>query len=632
MAMPKGVKNCFRCRTRPDQLIGEGGQPGKVTLARAPVDNDGLAVDITQIGLGRSGKQLRNLWTMISRRSEGGEDFMLGQARSAYHSLAIVLWLLSECCGGSTALAHNASVHRDMTERAWEIMIALSGNQLDMPANPDTVALAAAAGSAIRNLQGLPAALPPPKQTRCADLDLIRRYGSSPNWGAPADFTQLTLGAVPYPVSVTYITGNDCGIDPDWKPGAFFDSINGGHEGSGRQDLTGVVLGFWAHQPDDEEDDWHIFFRPTNAGGMSFVKNYIETTLGAGAATVWVPLHCLLACAGDFLGLGGSCKDCLDQAIDDAKHVIHEGVEAVDGLAPGFGDHTSLFLYTGMGHHIDVAPPGAPAPWKLNPAAYDDRPGLLLENAGPIGIPDSVEFLAMTAADGFGMTVHYDPSRGPKRYEIRNRQDAHPDSVHRGEADWQFQSFAHTPFTPLDNLARAGWDDFRADPRAHVRDLGWPLHAFGDAIVPMHVAGTSGWGHRPYEDAFEQHFAAYLHTEDANAARLQAIDIVQRAVVWRKIIVDWRRLHPESGSDIPIRDLITRLAQFTWSRISGPAMLVWPFNPAMSTQYLVPVTGKGLAIGYYELAPGADAVNRDLATEAIAAEMAFLISAAEVLP
>lgn len=551
--------------------------------------------------------------------------------RRRHRSMLVALLVLGDVFGASSAWAHNASVHRDMTERAWEIMIALARDGLDTPADPATVALAAAAKSAIRKLQGLPAGLPAPKQAQCADLDLIRRFGSSPNWGAPADFSQLTLGTVPFPISLTYITGNDCGIDPDWAPGAFFDTINSPRSALG-QDLTGVVLGFWAHQPDDEADDWHIFFRAPNATGLSYIKSYIDGVLGAGAATVWVPLRCLLKCVGDFLGIGGSCKQCLDEAIAEAQRVAHEGVAALDGLAPGFGDHTSLALYTGMGHHINVSPPGVPGPWKLNPAAYDDRPGLLIENAGPIGLPDPVEFVTMAAADGLGMTVHYDPSHGPKRYEIRDRGDMHPDSVARGEDDWEFLSFAHTPFTPLDNLARAGWDEFRGNPARHVKDLGWALHAFGDAIVPMHIVGTFGWGHRPYEDAFEQRFPRYLNTTDPVAAKIQAVDIVRRATAWRQIILDWRAQNPATPNDVPLRDLITRLAVFTWFRVLNPAVLLWPYNVTMSSQYLGPLVGKQVAIGYYELAPGADDVNRDLAAEAIAAEMAFIISAAEVLP
>jgi hypothetical protein len=230
----------------------------------------------------------------------------------------VAILALGALFGASSAWAHNASVHRDMTERAWEIMTGLARDQLDAPSDPATLALAAAAKSAIRTLQGLPAGLPPPKQTQCADLDLIRRFGSSPNWGvSTADFGQLTLGAVPFPISLTYLTGNDCGIDPDWAPGAFFDSINSPRSPLG-QDLTGVVLGFWAHQPDDEADDWHTFFRVPNVTGLSVIKSYIDGVLGAGAAMVWIPLRCALKCIGALLGIGGSCKQCLDEAIAEA--------------------------------------------------------------------------------------------------------------------------------------------------------------------------------------------------------------------------------------------------------------------------------------------------------------------------
>src|SRR5215472_225014 len=149
----------------------------------------------------------------------------MARTRARRCSMLVAILALASV-GASTALAHNASVHRDMTERAWEIMIALSRDALNAPADPATAALASAATSAIRKFQALPAGLPAPRQIECADLDLIRRYGSSPNWGAPADFSQLKLGAVRFPISTTYITGNDCGIDPDWAPGAFFDTLN----------------------------------------------------------------------------------------------------------------------------------------------------------------------------------------------------------------------------------------------------------------------------------------------------------------------------------------------------------------------------------------------------------------------
>jgi hypothetical protein len=229
--------------------------------------------------------------------------------------------------------AHNARVHRDMTDRAYHVMLALAAARLDTASDPALAELAVAAGKAIRKLQGVPAGLPPPKDSRCADPETIKKIGTNtPSWGAPPSFEAMVLGALPYPIATTYLTGTDCGIDPDWSPGAFFDAIN--VPGPGGVDHTGAGLGFWAHQPDDEVDDWHVYFRPTNAAGMSVIKSYIEAALGAGAGTVWISAKCALTCLGSALTLGivGDCKACIDDAIADAKNAVHDGLATIDGV------------------------------------------------------------------------------------------------------------------------------------------------------------------------------------------------------------------------------------------------------------------------------------------------------------
>jgi hypothetical protein len=543
----------------------------------------------------------------------------------------LLIGVLGAALGAAPAHAHNARVHRDMTDRAYHVMRALAAGRIDTAGDTAMVELAAAARRAVPKLQALPAGLPKPKDSRCADPKTISAIGTNtPNWGAPGSFEAVPLGTVRYPILTTYITGSDCGIDPDWKPGAFFDTVND-PPAAGR-DHTGNVLGFWAHQPDDEEDDWHVYFRPTNAIGFSQIKSYIEAALGVGAGAVWVTVRCALTCAASALtfGLVGDCKACVDEAIEEAQNAAHDGLATIDGVFPGFGDHTSLDMYTGMGHHLNMAPPGPPLPWKLGPGAFDDRPGLLVESAGPIGWPDSIEMLAMLAADTWGMTVHYDPSLGPKRYEANPGQDFHPDSTKRNENDWEWLSFPHTPFTPIDNLAWHGWHTFRDAPAQNVPALGWALHAFGDAIVPMHVAGTFGWGHRPYEDAFENRLYRYMEADDRAAAEQQATAIARRALAWRRFILDWRARHPENARDIPVRDLVTQLAAWSFTRVQGPTMLVWPFNPATSSWYLIPGPTRAASILFYEDAPTAAGINRDLLEEGIAAELAFLISVGEL--
>jgi hypothetical protein len=520
------------------------------------------------------------------------------------------------------ARAHNAEVHRAMTDRAYQIMVALSKGALENDGNPALIQLAADAGKAVSKLRVLPAGLPAPRQSLCIDPETIQKLGTNtPSWGAPSSFESMRLVAVPFPITLEYITGNDCGIDPGWTSGVFFDAVNA--PATGRRDFTGEVLGFWAHQPDDEEDDWHLFaVRPSNAAGLSEIKQYIETAGGAAVGTVWVTLRCTVTCLGDFLGLGGDCKDCLDKAIQDAKTAVHEGVSTVDGLLPGFGDIHDRAILSGMGHHLNVVP-GAQAD-------FDDRPGLLFDQAGPNGQPDPVELVATAVTDAIGTTVRYDKSHGPKDYEISDGQDFHPDSRHREAKDWEFLSLPHTPFTPVDNLAFSGWKKFRDNPQANVRALGWPLHAFGDATVPMHVAATFGWGHRPYEDAVANLLDVYLFTNDRQGEMAQAGRIFRRALVWRQTIQSWRAAHPGREKDIPVRDLVTQLANSTWDRVKGPGMLAWPFDPFLSATYYGPL--HDASISFYETAAGSEAVNRELLEEGIAVELAFLVSTAEVLP
>lgn len=519
------------------------------------------------------------------------------------------------------ALAHNSGVHRDMTDWSYGILLALSKGQLEINGDPALTELAQAAKEAVGKLQVLPAGLPPPKQSVCGDPEVVKKFGSSPSWGAPAaGFGKMTLGNVPYPISTAYKSGNTCGIDGGWTPGPFFDSVNPAGAPGGR-DYTGVVLGFWAQNPDDELDDWHIFHRLTNMAGFSEGKQIIETAAGAAAGTVWIPVRCVVECLGSLIGLG-DCEECVDKAVEEAGSAVHEGISTIDGLGPGFEDATSLD-YTGMGHHLDVV---------ASAGDYDDLRGLLVDSSGPTGAPDFVEVLAMTGATAIGKTVHYEPSHGPKNYEILGANDFHPDSVDRDEDDWQYLSFPHIPFTPLDNLAFHGWRNIRNAPKDNVPALAFPLHAFGDAIVPMHVTGTFGYGHRPYEDAFENVLTTYFNKDDRGVTARQALAIAKRAVAWRRFIQEWRAEHPERGKDVPVREMVTRLARWTFEQVEGPAMFNWPFHPAQSSLYLIPGPTRELSILFYENAPGSEEANRNLLEEGMAAEVAFLISAMEVVP
>jgi hypothetical protein len=243
--------------------------------------------------------------------------------------------------------------------------------------------------------------------------------------------------------------------------------------------------------------------------------------------------------------------------------------------------------------------------------------------------------------DLLGWHVRHDLSNGPKNYQISVAgtpdADGHPDSVIRSASQWETATGAHIDYTPVDNLAMWGWKEFKAkkvdDDPAVAADaaprLGWALHALGDATVPMHVVGTTGFGHRPYEESFdnrwEQLVIADLGTPGATGMSLrQAREIVNRALVWREFILQWRAGNGGT-TDVPVRDLVTLLASQTRADAAGVAGL---FNSGASLEWQF--GSEAIANAQYN-SPALVSFQRDKALEAVAVSLAFLISATEAV-
>jgi hypothetical protein len=146
--------------------------------------------------------------------------------------------------------------------------------------------------------------------------------------------------------------------------------------------------------------------------------------------------------------------------------------------------------------------------------------------------------------------------------------DHHPEERHKRSGwEWNRETVGHTQMTPLDNFAFFGWKQFRDDPQHAVKHLRWPLHALGDATVPMHVTSATGWDHRAYEDAFNQQLSSLRFLDASNEEQLfQAQVVLKEAFEVREFIKAWRSQHGES-TDVPVRDLITRLAKQTLSTV-----------------------------------------------------------------
>jgi hypothetical protein len=237
-----------------------------------------------------------------------------------------------------------------------------------------------------------------------------------------------------------------------------------------------------------------------------------------------------------------------------------------------------------------------------------------------------METLIMALFDLLGFHVNHTTSQGPKNYEILGGGDAHPDSIPRTMADWETPIAIDAPFTPLDNLGKWGWDGFKtgAPSPAATRRFGWPLHAVGDATAPMHALGTTGHGHRPYEDVVDGKFDELVGSNDnaVSAATIQAV--VQRGVLWRKAIQQWRAQNGQP-QDIPIRDLVTALA--TQTRAKGQAV-PGLYQPAASLEDQF--GSSSLAQALYDT-PAIESFQRDTVMDAIALKLAVLVSLGEVL-
>lgn len=528
--------------------------------------------------------------------------------------------------------AYNAQTHQDLTAYAFELMVVAEQSPEIKNAfaqEPALLAFLSKLAKVAEAIERLPSNLPAPHLDFCSDPEAAKKVISlRPKWPAPLE--RASMSAIPYPIDVQYVSNEkSCGVRHDWLAGVLYRNkfeSEFGHAGN--------VLGFWAAHPDDLLNEVRLQFRPTNLAPFNALKLALEAAGGAAIGTVWVPIKCFTRCASALLELDfDDCKACVSDAVDQGSDVAHDGIATVDGLFPGFGEFKSEML-VGMCHHIDikdqvVAPGWSPIPKRK----YDDVSGLYGVSAGPFGVPGFIEKLAVGGSQ-LGISVNYDESDSVKNYQVEDGHDYHANTEMRDKADWEYLNWPFVPMTPLDNLAWFGWDRFRASVVEVGADssgllqskyLGWVLHGLGDATVPMHVTGTFAWGHRPYEDAVEELGRALLGGDEHGNAVQHAIAVLRAAHAHRQFIDQWRADHPDRPGDVPVRDLVTRLARKTFEvSLANTAV----FDDTASSLYLLPPTRGSAVEGYKALAPimGAHLQN------SVAAVIAFLSAALEASP
>ncbi len=534
-------------------------------------------------------------------------------------SLAMAMGVL---LSAASVHAHNEQVHQDMTALAFDTMKAtqrlvkdgvcpLPGLRTSCPLGVSPVRTISNAqwqdwlhevSRAAEKLSLQPNDLPQPKAGCRGSTD--------------PDFPSRPMFQLSWAPSVEYGRGGGCGEREHWKSGGIFNVPSQG-------EVTGAVLGYHASTPDYLEGDWALWVRPTSGlVGAGTLKSIASDAWQAGIGAIVLPFFCAVDC------IFGDCKRCDEEAREFARD--SDPVSNLEGFLPGVPlPRDSMFI--GLGHHINMEPSAS--------NEFDDRQGLYLEEAGPGGVLDVIEVVALAMADLTGTSVNHDESHGPLRYQVDTGHDGHPETLLRSASQWQFETLGHVPFTPVDNLAFYGWQRFRDDPAHPTSALGWPLHAIGDATAPHHVIGTFGWGHRPFEDAQarlwprirHQRGEAYDDAKDATEAKEQleqAIQILLHGYIWRQEVVAWRKVRG-GGVDLPIRELVTKLASNTQVRLARDPLSDWPLNPAASTQYLV---DEGGAISAYVAVPNAAARVEPYFVDGMGATLSFLVSASEVLP
>ena len=525
--------------------------------------------------------------------------------------------------GAKPLLAHNEIVHRDMVDLTYQLML-VSNQPVRLQANNPLFAIPEGADpsewqSFLTAVRSAPAKyrnqpsdlsrLKSPKTTGCSQ----EIYGDK---NLPDRWWDKKASEISYPVAIDFADSGDCGAGFGWTPGGIFepsDPLFDRH----KLDHTGTVLGFWTAAVDRQFNDTHLWFRPTNAGGLGQAKKFIDDLADQGVGVLLLPVVCGFKCLFD------DCDGCDDDAKDIADTV--NVLDDTSGWLPGLPIDISGSDWVGVWHHINMTTRAT--------NQYDDRQGEFFEDAGPDFPPDALDVVLMASFDASGLSVDYEASNGVANYQIEDADDGHANTKTRNQSQWQFTTIAHTPFEPVDNLGYYGWRQFRDQADHPLSSLGLPLHALGDATVPMHVAATSAWGHRPFEDAQERLWAK-IRQMDAPLVEQERLlrDVLLRGFEWWKFVRAWRAGHPGHDKDTPVREMTTELARRTLDYSMTKYQETdhrWPFDRGASTRYLA---HQDETIDEYKNFENAAQLVRPLFVDGMGATLALLASASEVLP
>lgn len=329
---------------------------------------------------------------------------------------------------------------------------------------------------------------------------------------------------------------------------------------------VGRTLGWQGASADDHLNDTVLWNRPTSIIFLGAADTLATEAFDLIGGALLFPFVCVFE-----LFSGGSCS--VSQAVNLANQ--YNPITELAGLVPGImGPFSGTdYNYVGFWHFVDAA---------AGSGMYNPTRGMLYESAGPNGIPGAIDFGIMVGGDLIGLSLDASESDGVSRY-------GQYDAQHRDHPHWQASNIGHTEFSPISNMAMYGWQQYISNPNTAL-PLTWPLHALGDAAEPQHAAGTTGWGHRPYEDEVDNLLDAQL-LPPPNTCTLGFLfdplgitvvsDSGQPARILQQGFNFWNRYNSQFGTGLPIQAMVIDEANQTLALANSGGV----YNDAWSTEW-----------------------------------------------
>ncbi len=500
--------------------------------------------------------------------------------------------MLGVLFAATEAHAYTKEGHFEITNAAYQVMRAAS---LSNVSNEERLALKIPGACATGN--GLCESVVSQAQWDefIKDLDWTRRYlGAQPHaiptslgeqsecvttleTGDVGTFTVTSKGGVEGDRSLApdhrHLNANKCSADR-WKPVGVYAGLQGRVPADGRGQ-QGKVLGWHAKNRDDDLQETMIDINPLIPGPLLAVGNDIYEK---GVGALLLPIICV------FEWLNGDASSCDDDArrVADKTNVVEVFTALIPGIHLDRGE-----LYIGFWHLMNVRDDSTLT------NTFDDHQGMYLPEAGPERVPGAMDNAIRIGSELLYLRIVPEKSEGTHRYAITSGEDDDEPSMERAPLDWRREPFGTTEFSSLDNLALSGYVRLAKDKP--ITRLGWPLHAIGDATIPMHVVATTSWGHSSYEKWIEMNWQNLTYDTSCEAgdracevARQtnqlnQAARVLQLAYRWREYL-GHSPFNDRTGNAPGVRDFITDLGRDTLARV-GDDYNSWPWCDMCSIAY-----------------------------------------------